>query len=104
MRKSLLAVATLALFPITAWAQAPAGGCSEVPGQGMICSTLFTFKGGFELPAATTVANLPTCNTGAQGQLRMVTDATSPAYNATIAGGGAVITLVACNGTNWTAH
>jgi len=108
MRKTLLAIAALAVFPwwlaTTLWAQAPAGGCAEVPGQGMLCSAPFTFNGGLELPPAGLVSALPTCNAGARGQLRVVTDATAPAYNATIAGGGAVITMVLCNGTNWTAH
>jgi hypothetical protein len=52
----------------------------------------------------TTIASLPTCNAGNKGRLQAVTDANAPAYNATIAGGGAVSVPVYCNGTNWTAH
>ena len=55
--------------------------------------------------SASAVATLGTTCTAAQkGQVYQVSDATAPAYNATIAGGGAVTTLVVCNGVNWTAH
>jgi hypothetical protein len=96
-----LAVGLFATTP--AVAQLPAGGCGEVPGQGMICSTLFTFKGGLELPVST-IATLPACNAASQGQVRVVTDATTPAYNGALTGGGAVIVLALCNGTAWLAH
>lgn len=45
-----------------------------------------------------TVATLPA---GAKGAQAMVTDATSPTFNATVAGGGAVTVPVFYNGTNW---
>ncbi|MBV8807962.1 MAG: hypothetical protein JO033_04755 [Acidobacteriaceae bacterium] len=53
---------------------------------------------------ASTVASLPTCNAGAQDQIRIVTDANAPTYNATVAGGGAVRIPVYCNGSNWVSH
>ena len=51
-----------------------------------------------------TVATLPTCNAGAKATLAVVTDASAPTYNATVAGSGAITIPVFCNGTNWTAH
>jgi len=50
---------------------------------------------------AYTVATLPA---GVVGDIAYVTDATAPTYLATIVGGGAVITPVFYNGTNWVAH
>ncbi len=46
-----------------------------------------------------TVATLPA---GTQGDYCYVTDATAPTYGATVAGGGAVVTPVFYDGTNWT--
>lgn len=51
-----------------------------------------------------TVSTLPTCNTAAKGRQAFVTDATSPTYNGTLTGGGAVAVPAFCNGTAWTAH
>jgi hypothetical protein len=48
-----------------------------------------------------TVANLPTCNSGNEGLRLGVTDATAPTSLATVAGGGAVHVAVYCNNTNW---
>jgi len=47
-----------------------------------------------------TVANLPAAasNTGVRA---FVTDATSPTFGSTVAGGGAVFTTVYSDGTNW---
>jgi len=39
-----------------------------------------------------------------QGDLAFVTDANAPTYNATVAGGGAVVIPVFYNGTNWVCH
>lgn len=55
-----------------------------------------------QLPVLT-VATLPTASANA-GCIAYVTDATSPTYNATLVGGGAVKCLAMSNGTNWTAH
>lgn len=52
----------------------------------------------------TTVAALPTCNAGEEGTMMYVTDATAPAYNATLTGGGTVAVPVFCNGSTWTSH
>jgi len=45
-----------------------------------------------------TVATLPT---GVQGMTAFVTDALAPTFLATIVGGGAIVTPVFYNGTNW---
>ena len=47
------------------------------------------------------VANLPACNAGRLNNIVNVTDATTPAVGSTVVGGGAVTTLVHCNGANW---
>ena len=52
----------------------------------------------------TTVGSLGTCDAGATGTIKYVTDASGPTYGATLAGGGAVRALALCDGTNWTAH
>jgi hypothetical protein len=51
-----------------------------------------------------TVATLPTCNSGAKGQMYAVSDASSPTYNATLTGSSTTWALAVCNGVNWTAH
>jgi hypothetical protein len=51
--------------------------------------------------SAVAVGSLPTCNSGAQGLRRGVTDALAPTYGATVANGGSVHTPVYCDGTNW---
>lgn len=58
---------------------------------------------GVSLPQLT-VSTLPTCNASYKGVLAAVSDATSPAYNASLTGGGAVSVPVYCNGSSWTAH
>lgn len=52
----------------------------------------------------TIVANLPTCSAGTLGLMYAVSDATSPAYNATLTGGGSIAVPAFCNGTAWVAH
>lgn len=51
-----------------------------------------------------TVATLPTCATALKGAMLMVTDATTPTYNAALTGGGAVVVPVFCDGSAWTSH
>ena len=51
-----------------------------------------------------TVAGLPACNSSFEGQMEGVSDAVSPSYLATVAGGGSVHVPVYCNGTSWVAH
>jgi hypothetical protein len=51
-----------------------------------------------------TVATLPTCNASAEGQIKSVSDATAPTYNAALTGGGAVHVPVYCNGSAWVSH
>lgn len=57
--------------------------------------------GMFRLGAAFTVATLPAA--GTQGRIAYVTDSLAPAFLATVVGGGAIITTVFDNGTNWVA-
>lgn len=52
----------------------------------------------------TVVGSLPTCNSGMAGRFMTVTDALAPVYTATLVGGGAVMAIALCDGTNWTAH
>jgi hypothetical protein len=54
--------------------------------------------------AAHTVATLPICNADTKYQVYAVNDANAPTYAATLSGGGAVVAMALCDGTNWTAH
>ena len=60
--------------------------------------------GTFQINPAILISALPTCNAGAEGSWRAVSDATAPTYNATLTGGGTVHIPVYCDGTNWRAH
>lgn len=51
-----------------------------------------------------TTANLPTCNATAANAWAYASDATTPTYGSTLAGGGTVLTPVVCNSTNWITH
>jgi hypothetical protein len=86
----------------SAQAQVP-GGCQEAPGQGMLCSSPFTFANNVELTPVT-VTTLPPCTTALKGAIRTVSDATAPTYNGALTGGGAVTVLVLCTGTTWLSH
>jgi hypothetical protein len=48
-----------------------------------------------------TVANLPACAAGTEGLIYGITDALTPVALSAATGGGAVHTLVYCNGTSW---
>ena len=63
-----------------------------------------TLSGGKIQLATTTAAPLPTCNGAAEGTWYGVTDASAPAWNTAVSGGGSVHMPVYCNGTNWIAH
>jgi len=56
--------------------------------------------GGY-LSTPVTVASLPTCVAGLKGTHRVVSDASSPTYNATAVGGGAITRPVICDGALW---
>lgn len=56
-------------------------------------------KAGYIAPG--TVAALPSCVAGRQGQSQYVTDANATTFNAVVAGGGANILRVGCDGTSW---
>jgi hypothetical protein len=60
-----------------------------------------TISAGVAKRPISTVAGLPACNGGVQGQMYMVTDALAPVALAAVASGGAVIIGVTCNGTSW---
>lgn len=47
------------------------------------------------------VGSLPTCGAATKGAFFLVTDALTPVALSTVAGSGAVIVPVVCNGTNW---
>jgi len=100
--KSVLAGVLTLLLASHAQAQTTAG-CSEVPGQGMMCNSPHTFTNNVEL-VPVTISALPTCNAAAKGAMRVVSDATAPTYNGTLTGGGAVTVIALCSGTAWLAH
>jgi hypothetical protein len=66
-------------------------------------AAIFNPQAGVLLPT-TTVSSLPTCGTSQKGLMYAVSDATTPTYNNTLTGGGAVSVPVYCNGTAWTSH
>lgn len=53
---------------------------------------------------AIAIVSLPACSAGTKYDEYIVSDANAPTYGATIASGGAVVTPVVCDGTNWKAH
>jgi hypothetical protein len=92
MRYALIALAIAAGFNVFA----AAAQTSKIGAP----SSHVPYNGAILLPSST-VAGLPACDSYNFGILRAVTDATAPAYNATLVGGGAVKVLAFCNGTNW---
>lgn len=73
-------------------------------GRGQVTSTsIWSFFGPIT-PNSVLVSALPTCNSGAKGQMELVTDASSPTYGGTLTGGSTTLTLALCNGTNWVAQ
>lgn len=75
-------------------------GSVRITSAGVLIANKLTSNGTIELKAYT-VATLPT---GVQGAIAYVTDALAPTYMATVVGGGAIVTPVFYNGTNWVAH
>jgi hypothetical protein len=61
-------------------------------------------KGGRLRLAEYTVGSLPTCNAAFKNALVAVTDASAPAYNAPLMGGGHTDIPAFCDGAVWTAH
>lgn len=54
---------------------------------------------------STTIASLPTCNSGTAGEMTYVSNGVaSPTYNGTVSTTGSSNDLVFCNGSNWTYH
>jgi hypothetical protein len=66
-------------------------------------NTLRQFGVSSIVPAVTnfTVATLPSAVTSGAGSRAFVTDALTPSFGATVAGGGAVLTPVYSDGTDW---
>jgi hypothetical protein len=55
--------------------------------------------------AQVAIANLPTCNSAAQGALAYVTNGVaSPTYRASVSTTGSTFQLVGCDGSGWTYH
>ena len=61
------------------------------------CATTILLAG----PYSAAGTPLPTCNTGTKGKMAYVSDATAPSFRGTYVSGGAVITPVFCDATNW---
>lgn len=79
------------------------GGQIGVPTGGKKgVGTLNVEKGIF--PGIGIVSALPTCNSTAKGQIRVVTDANTTTFNATVSGGGANTMLSLCDGALWKIH
>lgn len=74
-----------------------AGQVGLLPGEQLGIDSL-------QFTATTVVGSLPTCNPAAIGTQYIVTDASSPTWNATLTGGSSTTVLAVCDGTNWTAH
>lgn len=70
-------------------------GSTSDAGAGNIRAT------GVVRPGAFTVATLPSASASGAGSRAHVSDASSPVFGATVAGGGAVSTPVYSDGTNW---
>ncbi len=101
MKRVLLAACCLA--PLVASAQtSPNLGYGDVLSAGQ-WNALFTAKTDYPLKAYT-VATLPACNSTSKGAMLVVTDATTPTYNAALVGSGAVVVPVFCNGSAWLSH
>ena len=65
--------------------------------------TVTAFSNGV-IMTPTTVGSLPACNSGSEGYLYMVSDASGPTYNGTLTGGGSSRVLALCNSNIWKAH
>jgi hypothetical protein len=92
----ILVILTLFLFGGTA--QAGTGACTS--GNSVIYDGSSLGCGAPQRPS-TTVASLPVCNAGNTGLMYIVTNALAPVALAAVAGGGAVVIGVTCNGTSW---
>lgn len=75
----------------------------KVTGTNTPATSVSQFAGAVQLTAVAT-ASLPACSATYTDSFAAVTDATSPTYNGTLTGGGAVHVPVYCNGTAWVTH
>jgi hypothetical protein len=71
---------------------------------GTLQTTAGIVSGSYMQLTKITVASLTACNSGAEGTLYSITDATSATFNAAIVGGGTNHVMAYCNGTGWTVH
>lgn len=83
----------LCLFSVNAYALTCASTAFDTT-TGVTCATT-------SQRTIVTVSGLPTCNSGTKGAMYLVTDALAPVALATVAGSGAVVVGVTCNGTAW---
>lgn len=100
MRRVLFAAL---LFPSVALSQTSSGLQYGQTLSAEQWNALFSGKTDYPLKSYT-VSTLPTCGAASKGALLFVTDATSPTYNATLTGSGAIVVPAFCNGSAWTAH
>lgn len=128
MLKYLASLVVLALSIVWASAQISGPGPGPVPGPWVISGSAISYGGCVDVPVSVsggcmgngtgnfgalyvggvsvwsgpyTVSTLPTCNSGARGARSYVTDATTPAFLATLVGAGSVVSPAFCNGTTW---
>jgi hypothetical protein len=71
---------------------------------GNASTTDTVFYGSIHFLQGFTSGSIPACNVANTGRLFLVNDALAPSYLGVYSGGGAVKTLVLCDGTNWTFH
>lgn len=64
---------------------------------------LATLSGAARIPP-TTFSGLGTCNSGAEGTFKPISNSSSATFNATITTTGTNHVVAYCNGTNWTVH
>lgn len=77
-------------------------GFDNDPGNGslFVANSILVGNGGVDT-TPTVVASLGTCNVGAKGSRKYVSDATASTFYSIVAGGGSIGTSVGCNGANW---
>lgn len=70
--------------------------CTQTGQSAILCDQAQTSQA-----QTTTVAGLPTCNSGSRGQSYIVTDSLTPIALATVVAGGAVVIRATCDGAAW---
>jgi len=103
MKRTLAALAFFTAGIGFGWGQTDPGLQYQQVLSALQWNALFAGKTDYPLKSYT-VATLPACGTANKGALLMVTDATTPTYNAALTGSGAIVVPVFCNGSAWTSH